>query len=120
MRETCHDSNGKHSEMTNSMHQHEHSSRNRLFVMFTCVLVMCIAAIPLIKTWIQTQDYKAKFEEAKQHNQQAVEANRQVQAQYQQVNDPKYLEEVARRDYYYSKDGEIIFVLPEDAQETAS
>lgn len=96
------------------------SASKRLFILATCFFVMVVAAIPLMNTWIQTHEYQAKFEEAKKHNQQAVEANRQVQAQYQKVNDPAYLEEVARRDYYYSKDGEIIFVLPEDAEESAS
>lgn len=108
------------SELPDQKMKGQNSPSKRLFIIFTCILVMCVAAIPLIKTWIQTHEYKAKFEEAKHQNQQAVEANRQIQAQYQQVNNPEYLEEVARRDYYYSKDGEIIFILPEDAKETAS
>ena len=35
-----------------------------------------------------------------------------LQTEVQSLQDPKYVSELARRDYYYSNEDEIIFVLP--------
>lgn len=37
------------------------------------------------------------------------EENKKIKDEYQQTQEPDYLEEVARRDYFYSKPGEIVF-----------
>ncbi|MGX7092073.1 FtsB family cell division protein [Hutsoniella sourekii] len=62
----------------------------------------------------QTSVKQAEYEEAKFAYQEALDQNRQVQAEYQHLHDSDYLANVARRDYYYSKPGEIIFELGEE------
>lgn len=84
------------------------------FLAVVCLVVLVILAIPLYKAYLDLQDNEASLKLAQAENQQAVENNRDIQIEYQRVNDPNYLEDIARRDYYYSKKGEIIFILPEE------
>lgn len=87
-----------------------------LIIGLLCLAVLIVFAIPLVKTYIDSQTYQAAYEAEQAANKQAVEQNRLIQADYQQVNNPEYIEDIARRDYYYSKEGELIFILPEESE----
>lgn len=103
--------NHKHSKRT---YETTESSFQTKFIVAACICAIGLCAVPLFNTVNKTESYKQEFEKAKATNQQAVENNRLIQEEYQRVNDPEYLADVARRDYYYTKSGEIIFVLPEE------
>ena len=49
--------------------------------------------------------------QAKEENAEATAKNRELFQATQQLKDPQYLEQVARRDYYYTKPGETVFEL---------
>lgn len=66
-------------------------------------------------TYMETRQAAEELELAKQENRQAIEENRQAQLAYQLIQTDDYLAQVARRDYYYSKPGEIIFVMPQES-----
>lgn len=106
--------NHKHSKRT---YESTESSIQTKFIVAACVCAIGLCAVPLYKTISNAESYKQEFEKAKATNQQAVENNRLIQEEYQRVNDPDYLADVARRDYYYTKSGEIIFVLPEEVNQ---
>lgn len=89
-------------------------SGQTMMVTGLCFVMLLIVGIPLYKSYNQLQANQEVYQQAQAENRQAVENNRLIQREYQKFNDPEYLEEIARRDYYYSKDGEIIFVLPEE------
>ena len=89
------------------------NSLRTMMIIGTCLFVIGMLAIPLFKAYQTGQVALKDYKEAQANNIQAVENNRIIQAEYQRSNDPSYLEDIARRDYYYSKQGEIIFILPE-------
>ena len=84
-----------------------HSHGRRLIFHVILIGALAFAGIPL---WRAYQEVKADQE-------QAVKENREVFQATQQMKDPAYLEDVARRDYYYTKPGEIIFELGSSHQE---
>lgn len=78
-----------------------------------CVVFVVLASASLMKNVVKRQATLEQLTQVQAKHDQAVEKNRQAQQEYNQVQDDEYLEQVARRDYYYSKDGEIIFDLGE-------
>ena len=110
----------RQNQTSNIKHQSTQSSESPFqtkFIIAACIVAMGFCAVPLISTINKTAGFQQEYEKAKVTNQQAVENNRLIQEEYQRVNDPEYLADVARRDYYYTKSGEIIFVLPEEANQ---
>lgn len=84
-------------------------------IVFTvvCLLLIGAACLSLMKNIGKKQATLEQLTQVQAKHNQAVEKNRQAQQEYKQVQDSEYLEQVARRDYYYSKEGEIIFDLGE-------
>ena len=72
---------------------------------------------PYFNATSQTATYQQQLDRAKAENKQAVVKQREVVQDYQRVQDPDYLAGVARRDYYYSKPGEIVFILKDEPKE---
>lgn len=78
-----------------------------------CLTLVLLASWSLMKNVVRRQATLEQLTHVQAQHDQAVEKNRQAQQEFNQVQDEEYLEQVARRDYYYSKDGEIIFDLGE-------
>lgn len=78
------------------------------------VIIVGAASIWTIDNINEKNTVLKQLEATKADNRQAVENNRQAQEEFQRVQDSDYLAQIARRDYYYSKEGEIIFDLKED------
>lgn len=72
---------------------------------------IALAGLPLLNTMSRSTEVAQNFEQTQQAHNQAVQQNRAVQQEYLRLQDPDYLAEIARRDYYYAKPGEIIFDL---------
>lgn len=80
------------------------------------IIGVCLSIVPLIQARNESQAITETLQTTKQAEKEAMQENIQAQEEYKQMQDPDYLADVARRDYYYSKPGEIIFEL-EDSHE---
>lgn len=82
------------------------------------VIAVAIAGFPMIQTLTHSQEIAENYATTQAMHEQAIQQNRVVQQEYQKMQDPEYLAEIARRDYFYSKPGEIIFDLGGDGNQT--
>lgn len=89
-------------------------NKGRKFALaFIGAAALALAGIPLLSTMSHSAEVTRHFDQTQQAHNQAVQQNRAVQQEYLRLQDPEYLAEIARRDYYYAKPGEIIFDLGE-------
>lgn len=79
---------------------------------------VAIAGFPMIQTLTHSKEIAENYATTQAMHEQAIQQNRAVQQEYQKMQDPEYLAEIARRDYFYSKPGEIIFDLGGDGNHT--
>lgn len=104
--------------------QTEKTSRNRLsrkqltqwVLGGITALVLGTSAWSLYQTVNAYQEQQLALQEAKTEYQAAQESHAQLVEESKRVSDPEYLGQIARRDYYYSKPGEIVFELDQDGQ----
>ena len=94
-----------------------HSHGRRLIFHVILIGALAFAGIPLWRAYQDQVAAEQAYQEVKAGQEQAVEENREVFQATQQMKEPAYLEDVARRDYYYTKPGEIIFELGSSHQE---
>jgi len=87
------------------------SKGRKLVLVMVGLIAIALAGIPLLRTMSRSAEVAENFEQTQQAHNQAVQQNRVVQQEYLRLQDPEYLAEIARRDYYYAKPGEIIFDL---------
>lgn len=80
------------------------------------IVVVGLSTFPLLQALSDSQETTQTLKDTKQAEKEAMQENIQAQEEYKHMQDPDYLSDVARRDYYYSKPGEIIFEL-NDGQE---
>lgn len=73
------------------------------------IMGLGLALNPIMGRWQDYQDAQASLYRAQTEYLQAQEDLERLQAEQALVNHPDYLADIARRDYYYSKPGEIIF-----------
>lgn len=73
-------------------------------------------AVSLGRTIYQTGAYEDKLQQAKTAKDVAIVQHREVAREHEQLQDPDYLTGVARRDYRYSKPGEIVFILKDEGK----
>ncbi|ALN77822.1 cell division protein DivIC [Staphylococcus agnetis] len=80
-------------------------------------ILLAIIAVMLVLVFAQmksnsdaSNERQAKEEEYQKLQDKEIELKEQLN----NLNDPSYIEKVARDEYYLSNDGEIIFKLPED------
>ena len=88
---------------------------------FRVIMVMIVAALGvatygLFTTLQRYQTNQTHLEMAKLDYQQAQESLAELKDQQLILDDPDYLAQLARRDYFYSKPGEIIFNIESDSQ----
>lgn len=90
------------------------SKKGRKYALaFVGAAALALAGIPLLSTLSHSTEVAYTFQQTQQAHNQAVQQNRAVQQEYLKLQDPEYLADIARRDYYYAKPGEIIFDLGE-------
>ena len=96
----------------------EETSANWRFrgIMLVIVIALGFATYSFISTFQRYQANQAQLEVAQLDYQQAQESLAELNERKQILEDPDYLAQVARRDYYYSKPGEIIFNIESDSQ----
>ncbi|MDO4431717.1 MAG: septum formation initiator family protein [Aerococcaceae bacterium] len=100
-------------------HKQPHHKGRALGVTIGAVMVLAMLGVPLVRALQQQNDYQKQYEQAKNANQQAVIQHRQVAEEHQRLQDSDYLAGVARRDYYYTKPGEMVFILKGEEADNA-
>lgn len=77
------------------------------------LLTIALACLPLIQTVGESKAVHQQYTATQELEEEAKVENLMSQEEYQHMQDPDYLAEVARRDYLYSKPGEIVFDIKE-------
>nr|WP_319216675.1 septum formation initiator family protein [uncultured Trichococcus sp.] len=69
-----------------------------------------------VGNWLEIRNLDEAIAVAKTEKKQAKDENTQLTYEVKLLQDDEYIAKLARGKYYLSKDGEIIFSLPEDNQ----
>lgn len=93
-----------------------HHGAFRLVLSGLGILIIGLVGYPLFKTIDSTQSVKSQLVEAEKNYQLAQEYYETVKDEHERSQDPEYLAKIARRDYYYTDDGEIVFDIGEDGK----
>lgn len=86
----------------------------RQILIFTLsIIIMLIAGFQLFRSHQIASRLDQDYSRLKHAEEVAMRENIQLQQEYQLMQNPDYLLELARRDYLYSEPGEIVFDLDE-------
>lgn len=85
-----------------------------------CICLIVITCMSLKKIVDQKDAALERLAQAQEQYDQAVMQNRTAQRTQQEMLNSDYLSQIARRDYYYSKEGEIIFDIEETLQDSTT
>ncbi|EID42561.1 FtsB family cell division protein [Parageobacillus thermoglucosidasius] len=83
---------------------------------FFGILLAALSSIFFYTLHSQSQDIEAKLADKKRMEQQLdklEKQQKQLEEEIKKLHDDEYIAELARKKYYLSKEGEIIFVVPE-------
>lgn len=85
-----------------------------------CICLIVITCASLKKIADQKDAALERLAQAQEQYDQAVMQNRTAQRTQQEMLNSDYLSQIARRDYYYSKEGEIIFDIEDTTQDSTT
>jgi cell division protein DivIC len=94
------------------------AKRRRMVVIrfaFLCAVLMALSTVFLYSLHSQSADIEAKVKEQQKLEKQlkALEKQqKQLEDEIKKLHDDDYIAELARKKYYLSKEGEIIFAVP--------
>ncbi|MDQ0158460.1 FtsB family cell division protein [Alkalibacillus salilacus] len=84
-------------------------------------LLFLLVAGTLSVYYVQQQaiheDKKAEQEQLQAELKTAKDEQERLEREVELLNDTDYLLQIARKDYFFSREGEVIFNLPEDSEE---
>jgi cell division protein DivIC len=86
------------------------------FILLSGIL-LAISSVLLYTLISQSANIEAKIEEKQKLEQQLEKLKkeeRQLKGEIKKLNDDEYIAELARKNYFLSKEGEIIFTVPEE------
>ncbi|KUP04552.1 cell division protein DIVIC [Bacillus coahuilensis p1.1.43] len=93
----------------------------RLLVLFTLSVAIIGALANVLFSSSGTLQAKKEELQAQKEQLQQVESQQQMlEEEIIKLNDDEYIKKLARRDYFLSDEGEIIFTLPKDKEETSN
>ncbi|EPH08785.1 hypothetical protein EKN08_03825 [Facklamia hominis] len=105
----------KASQVSTEMHMKKAKrSYMSFFVHFVAIICLAFALISCVRAHKALSQSQAQLTEAQTAFKQTQNKYQAVQLEYQRSQDPEYLAKLARRDYFYSKEGEIIFDIESD------
>lgn len=91
----------------------ESGARRRLAIWLTiCTIFIVWAGVQLLHQTGKIADKRVELEQAERNLQQTTDMKQELQAKIERLEDPEYVAELARKEYYMTKEGEIIFVDP--------
>ena len=89
--------------------------KKRITVFGGILLAVIIVLLILVFAQIKSNNEASTQRQAKEEQYQKLQDKEiELKEQLNNLNDPSYIEKVARDEYYLSNDGEVIFKLPED------
>lgn len=94
----------------------------RRIVFFFCLPILTIVwfITTIFDQSSMIESKQVMLEEAKENLAQAKQQQELLKMQITQYEDDEYIAKILRKEYLLSEDGEIIFVMPEDALEDES
>lgn len=98
--------------------EHRGISTQQVLIFVMGLVILGLGGYPLVSAHINGNQVDQAYQELKLAEEEAMHENIRLQQEYQLMQDPDYLAEVARRDYLYSKPGEIVFDLEDDEEES--
>lgn len=95
--------------------------RRRLAVVFSLAAILFISlGISLFNDYARLNKLNEYKEETLAEQKEITTQKAQLQQTVDQLKDEDYVAKLARSRYLYSKDGELVFPLPENEKETAT
>lgn len=94
--------------------------RRLLAIMIVGLLMVVPLGINVVKNLFEIRSLDGKIVETKEINVTLAEENQNLKVQVGLLQDDEYVAKLARSRYYLSKDGELIFSLPEDNRSKAA
>lgn len=87
--------------------------RRRLTIwLLVCVLFLTWTGIQWFHQIDQLSDKRRELKRTAQQLSEAEAEKRELQIEIEHLHDPEYIAELARKEYYMTKKGEIIFINP--------
>ena len=90
--------------------------RRLAFIFFVGAILIVPCLWKTVGNWLEIRNLDDQIALAKTEKKQAEDENTQLTYEVKLLQDDEYIAKLARGKYYLSKDGEIIFSLPEDNQ----
>ena len=94
--------------------------RRFVFLLVIGALILLPMAKGVIENIFEIQQMETNLVEAKEQQKKMASENQQLQVSVGLLQEEDYIAKLARSRYYLSKDGEIIFSLPEDNHSKAA
>ena len=94
--------------------------RRLLAIMIVGLLMVVPLGINVVKNLFEIRSLDGKIAETKEINVTLAEENQNLKVKVGLLQDDEYVAKLARSRYYLSKDGELIFSLPEDNRSKAA
>ncbi|MGI3317084.1 FtsB family cell division protein [Staphylococcus chromogenes] len=89
--------------------------KKRITVFGGILLAIIVVLLLMVFAQIKSNNEASTQRQAKEEEYQKLQDKEiELKEQLNNLNDPSYIEKVARDEYYLSNDGEVIFKLPED------
>lgn len=88
-----------------------------LICMATMGLLFTYGVIRVAQAYLQIKALKQETVVAKRELKRTQAKNDQLKREVEQLKDTDYVQKIIRSQYFYSKDGETIYILPDDAKD---
>lgn len=87
-----------------------------LICMATMGLLFIYGVIRVAQAYLQIKALKQETVVAKRELKRTQAKNDRLKREVEQLKDTDYVQKIIRSQYFYSKDGETIYILPDDAK----
>ncbi len=88
-----------------------------LICMATMGLLFIYGVIRVAQAYLQIKALKQETVVAKRELKRTQAKNDRLKREVEQLKDADYVQKIIRSQYFYSKDGETIYILPDDAKD---
>ena len=88
-----------------------------LICMATMGLLFIYGVIRVAQAYLQIKALKQETVVAKRELKRTQAKNDRLKREVEQLKDTDYVQKIIRSQYFYSKDGETIYILPDDAKD---
>lgn len=88
-----------------------------LICMATMGLLFTYGVIRVAQAYLQIKALKQETVVAKRELKRTQAKNDRLKREVEQLKDTDYVQKIIRSQYFYSKDGETIYILPDDAKD---